>query len=252
MALDQPISMRLPPLVLLPGTLCDARVFTPMLRELHTIMPGLQATVSPTHLASSLDAAAADVLAAAPPQFALLGFSLGGIIALEVASIAAERLLGLALLGSTAMPVPPELHASRRAAMQHARQKGMASYVTEHLWPRYVCTETLADANLRQQIEDMAKTLGHAALERQAEIAFSRRDQRHLLPNLTMPALVLAGEEDDFSGPAAQTALAEGLPNHTLALIAGAGHFVPMEKPRIVAAHVAAWLHTVANGRAAR
>src|SRR5437868_10378145 len=90
------------PLVLLPGTLCDERVFFPLLERLSpwTIMtPSLGDAESAPDIARHL-------LQTLPPRFALGGFSLGGIIALEMIAQQPERITRLALIDTTARPDP--------------------------------------------------------------------------------------------------------------------------------------------------
>ena len=107
------------PLVLLPGTLCDARLFAPML----THLKGIDTIVPELRGASSTPDMAAALLATLPPRFALAGFSLGGIVALEMAAQAPERIVGLALLDTTARPDPDDNHLTRREAADIARQQ---------------------------------------------------------------------------------------------------------------------------------
>ena len=76
------------PLVLLPGLLCDRRLFAPQLTALaaerEVLIPEL------TH-DDSVAGMAARALAAAPSRFALAGLSMGGYVALEVVRQAPER-----------------------------------------------------------------------------------------------------------------------------------------------------------------
>ena len=78
------------PLVLLPGTLCDARVFDRWLDAMTLrARPVLQADMTGCDSARAL---ALRVLATAPVCFIPVGFSLGAIVALELAVIAPARI----------------------------------------------------------------------------------------------------------------------------------------------------------------
>ncbi len=55
----------------------------------------------------SMAAIAADILANAPPKFALAGLSMGGYIAFEMMRQAPERIIKLALLDTSARPETP-------------------------------------------------------------------------------------------------------------------------------------------------
>ena len=240
------------PLVLLPGTLCDQRVFAPLLSALRGLRtPPFAATVEVTAQCSTIHAAAEHVLACAPPQFALLGFSLGGIVALETALLARERVLGLALLNVNAAPAPAHMHGARRAAVDCAHTMGLGRFVRAELWKSYVAPASLADEDLQCSIVAMAEDLGGVAFHNQTEAALTRRDYWPVLASLTMPTLVQAGAHDAVCPAVTQQELASALPNAEFSLIADAGHFALLERRDAVATSVAAWLHNVARASAA-
>ena len=170
------------PLVLLPGTLCDERVFAPLISALGAQFPSLSARVTMTPHHATMRSAAEHVLATAPERFALLGFSLGGILALEIAVIAPERVLGLALLNVNPAPAPPLTHAGRRAAVFEAQAIGHAEYVRRHLWPSYVASVLQRNTDLQDLIASMAQDLNNAAFRSQTEAALTA-------PRLPSPAV---------------------------------------------------------------
>jgi predicted ester cyclase/predicted alpha/beta hydrolase family esterase len=180
------------------------------------------------------------VLRDAPKRFAIVGFSLGGILALEIATRAPERVVGLALLDANARDVPREMHAARRAILANAASH--AELVGETLWPSYVAPSRAGDGALQSLIVAMADRAPEGAAVRQTELALSRVDSRPRLAALTMPALVLAGAEDVISPPEVQRELAGGLPDVQFVLIPKAGHFAPLEAPDACADAVRAWL----------
>ena len=56
-------------------------------------------------------------------------------------------------------------------------------------------------------------------------------DQRHAVPNVRVPALVVVGEHDRITPPAAAVELAGALPDGRLVVVEGAGHMAMLERP---------------------
>lgn len=233
------------PLLLLPGTLCDGEVFGPVMDLLADPSGSARwSAVASLTGVDTVEAAAARILADAPARFAMLGFSLGGIVALAVAAAAPERVAGLALIGSNARDVREEDRPGRRAeALQGASD--LERHVGQTLWPRYVAAGARDNEGIRRTVVAMALRAGGGALTPQVDMALSRPDRRPQLGALTMPALVLAGADDALCPPEMQREMALALPSATLALVADAGHFLLLERPEAAAEHIAAWLDRV-------
>ena len=83
------------PLVLLPGMMCDERLFAPQIKELSKQREVHFSQISDYESISEL---ASVILNNTPPVFALAGLSMGGIVAMEILSQAPERVERLALL----------------------------------------------------------------------------------------------------------------------------------------------------------
>lgn len=223
-------------LLMLPGTLCDARVFAPMLRAAGPLpLPVANGAMG---LADSAANLAARLLESHRGPLLPVGFSLGAIVALEMAVRAPERIAGLALLAANARAVPPADWPARRdvAVLDPVHLVG------DVLWHRSVATARLRDQTLKDTICAMARDAAPGTLARQVEVAITRSDKRAALPGLAMPALVIAGGQDQIAPPALATEMADALPRARLHLVPDAGHFVPLEAPESCGLALARWL----------
>jgi pimeloyl-ACP methyl ester carboxylesterase len=234
--------------LLLPGTLCDERVWRPLLAALGDPPAMARLLVG----AASTPAMAAKLLEELPERFAVAGFSLGGIVALEMIARAPERIAGLALIDTTARPDPAANHPVRRNAVARAAQIGLHRYATHKLWALYAGEDQAADLAHRDLVVDMAVRLGLDTFRSQSEIAIARVDSRPRLGAIAVPTLVLCGEHDRLCPVAVHREMAEGIPGARLAVIERAGHFALIERPDRVAIEVRRWLDAIHAGSAGR
>ncbi len=88
-------------------------------------------------------------------------------------------------------------------------------------------------------------------IKRQSPHGHPRRDpaddgaarlDRRCCPSITVPTLVVVGDDDVLTPPADSEAIAAALPNASLVRIAGAGHLSNLEQPRAFEASVEAFL----------
>ncbi|CUA85938.1 Pimeloyl-ACP methyl ester carboxylesterase [Chelatococcus sambhunathii] len=224
--------------MLVPGLNCTGTLFAPQIRALsgkRTV------TVAENRLDDTLEGMARRLLAAAPERFALGGLSMGGYVALAVMRLAPERVTRLALLDTTARPDTEEASANRRRLIALAEQ-GRFEEVHPVLWQRLVARRRLADKLLEGEVRRMMVETGAQAFIRQQRAIMARPDARPDLPLITVPTLVLVGEEDEITPPSVAEEMATAIPASSLVVVPGCGHLSTMERPDAVNAALAAWL----------
>ncbi len=227
-----------PPLVLLPGMMCDARVFGPQIAALSSLcglhLPGPLAR-------PSVGAMAEAVLADAPPQFALAGLSMGGIVAMEIAARAPERVLRLALMDTNPLAEAAEMQARRGPQMERVRAGGLAGVMRDEMKPNYL-TEGPRRAEILDLCLEMALALGGEVFCAQSEALRDRSDQRAVLSALGVPALVLCGRSDRLCPVERHELMQSLIPGSVLHIVEGAGHLPCLEQPEETTAALRCWL----------
>ena len=171
------------PIVLVPGLNCSARLYADQVPALWRFGP---VQVADHTRADSMDAIAADILAHAPPCFALAGLSMGGYIALTMLRQAPARVSRLALLDTSARPETPE-QSERRKSQIALAQGGRFDEVPALQFPIFVHRDRQDDAALRARVRTMAEETGAEAFLRQQKAIMTRPDVRPVLAAITCP-----------------------------------------------------------------
>jgi pimeloyl-ACP methyl ester carboxylesterase len=231
------------PLLLLPGLLCDARLWRDQVEGLAGLAQ--PCVVADLTLDDSLPAMAARALAAlqGAPRFALCGLSMGGYVAFEVLRQTAGtgRVTRLALLDTSARPDTPQQARRRRGLMALTRSSDRFRGVTPRLLPQLVHPRHV-DGAVGQEVMAMAKRVGKDAFLRQQTAILGRPDARPELPGIGVPTLVAVGEADALTSPSLSEEMATAIPGARLALLPGCGHLPPIEDPAGTTALLRDWL----------
>jgi len=225
-------------LVLLPGLLNTRRLFDHQIADLADVA---DATVPELWHHDSIGAMAQATLDAAPPRFALGGFSMGGYVCFEILRRAPERVERLALMDTQAVPDTPEATARRRGFIEQTRL-GRFHGVQPSLLPTIVHRSQLNDQAVVQPILEMAAEVGADGFCREQTAMIARRDSRPLLVDIKVPTLVLVGRQDLATPLSRAEEMAADIAHSRLVVIDNCGHMAPLEKPAEVSAALRRWL----------
>ena len=228
--------MTLAPLILVPGLGSDEAVWRGPIERLADVAA---CTVAETRLDTSIAAMALRILASAPPRFALAGLSMGGYVAFELIRQAPERVTRLALFDTSAGPDTPEKAAGRNAAIA-ALDKAPLATLARHSLPTLVAED--AAEEVKDALVAMSVRVGRDAYVRQQRANIARVDSRPTLASIAVPTLVVIGERDILTPRPLAEEIAAGISGATLAVIPGAAHLPPIEKPDESAALLRGWL----------
>lgn len=234
--------MTRPCVVLLPGLMCDAAVWSAQCEALNfadCVLPSYGEL-------SSITGMARHVLESAPAQrFSLAGHSMGGRVALEVVRLAPQRVERLALL-DTGMDPLAQGDAGRRerdkrmALLQLARDQGMRAMGRE--WARGMVHPSRLGSPLFEQVLDMIERQTPAIFEAQITALLGRPDARAVLRGLQCPTLLACGRQDAWSPLSRHEEMHALVPGSRLCVIEDSGHMCTMEQPAAVSRALRAWL----------
>lgn len=159
-------------------------------------------------------------------QLIVIGCSVGGSCALEVAMAASERVAALVLIGTKAAHRPnPDFCAS---AIELLERHG-----TDAAWDAYwaplfskrtdpAVVEAARQIALQQLPSDLAKGI---------EVFHSRPSRDQFIGNWPKPVAVVTGADDVAPGVAVSKATAASALNGHLHIVPSCGHYIPLEQP---------------------
>ena len=218
------------PVVMVPGLLCTPRLYAEQIPALWRFGP---VTIADHTRDDSMSAIAQRILSLAPPQFALVGLSMGGYVAFEVLRQAPARVLKLVLLDTTARPDLPEQTDARKGQVDLARRGGFAG-ISDLLFPRFVAASRHGDEALKAIVRTMAQDVGADAFVRQQTAIMNRVDSGPGLAAISCPTLVVVGEQDVLTPPDRAAEIAAAVPNARRLVVPDCGHLSTLEQPQTV------------------
>ena len=200
-------------------------------------------------LADWLDRMAAELIGSAP--FAVVGTSLGALLARELAARRPQRCLGMALLAPVVDSVPenrtlpePVVLVTDPVLLSSLPEPDALAYAelavvqSPENWERY-----------RDVVSPGQKVADEAAME--------RLWQRYALPSSPdegpvgyhRPVLLVTGRQDAVVGFAGQWRLGQHFPHASYALLDRAGHNIQVDQPQLVRQLLRSWAADVLESR---
>jgi len=225
-------------LVLVPGVLCDQRLFASQIAGLSELA---ECTVADITHQDSVEAMAQAVLATAPERFCLAGFSLGSQVALEIMQLAPERVERLALLSATHGGLLPASAAAFRASLDPIEHGGFEPYL-EKLFPVYFTERDTQNPELKRLFTDMAHTVGQEAGLRQMRALLAVTAPFRNLDRIHCSTIIIGGAEDHRTTWEAHEQLAREIPHSKLVKVEDSAHFTTLEQPEAVTQTLRQWL----------
>lgn len=227
------------PLVLLPGLMCDARMF---FHQIVYLSQARAVTVAPITTGERVEEIASGLLDQLPHRFALAGACMGGVVALELIRRAPERITRLCLMATEAQADTPQMAAAREDLIVGA-QAGRLDEVMR----KVVGSEALAPGTHRipilTEVLGMASDMGADIFVRQMRALQRRPDQQGTLRRIKVPTLVLSGAHDTLMPTRKHAFMADLIPEADLMVIEDARPCAALETPGVVTAAMDRWLN---------
>ena len=175
-------------------------------------------------------------------HFVLGGLSMGGYAVFAYLRLNPSRVKGIVLADTKSGADTSQARDGRQKMLDLVASKGVGA-IADEMVPKLVGPTTqratpAVVSNVRAMIEANSAEGVSRAIQRLRD----RPDATPQLSRVTIPALVIVGEEDGITPVADARAMAGALPEATLVVLPKAGHLSNLEAPDAFGAAVVPWL----------
>lgn len=234
-------------LVLIPGTLCDVSLFDNQQTGISDIVNCQAVDCS---RCDNLAEIATLILSEIQGDFALLGFSYGGIIAFEIMRQVPERITKLILLNTNYKSPSEATIASQQKYLKMVETGDFRKITTDFTKESMLHPDHANNLEIREKVLNMALNVGETGFKNQVKSQLNRPDSTADLPKINCPTLIITGREDRICPPILHEEMARLIPNSSLVIIEECGHLTTLEQPEIVNETIRKWWLNVKNNDA--
>ena len=223
---------------MVPGMMCDERIFSPQIEELSK---NLEVTVADISSFPTVRELASDLLKKAPKSFSLLGHSMGGIVAMEIYSQEPNRIEKLILMDTNPKAELDEVKLKREPQIKDVREGKLLEVMRDEMKPNYLA-ESENKSSVLDVCMDMALTLGPDVFINQSRALQKRADQLNTIQSMNIPVLIMCGSEDKLCTVERHEMMHNMISDSDLKIINNAGHMPTLEQPRETTEVLKEWL----------
>jgi 3-oxoadipate enol-lactonase len=166
------------------------------------------------------------------------GLSMGGYAAFAVMRRTPALVRALVLADTRASADSLEGRAARKAMLTLLEREGPQGVAREMMAKLLGPTTREQNPDAEETVRRLIKRHSPNGIRDAILRMMERPDAAPFLPSITIPTLVLVGDEDVLTPPAESEAIAAAVPNASLVRIAGAGHLSNLERPQAFEASI--------------
>jgi pimeloyl-ACP methyl ester carboxylesterase len=224
------------PVVLVPGFMLDQSLWDDLAGYLPTAWELHRATLEG---GDTIEAIARHIVESAPERFVLVGFSLGGYVARQIAASYPERVAALVLIATSLRddtPQAAQLKQQTVRALSPSTFNGLsARSIAQSLHP-----DRSTDKALIERIRTMGARLGYHAFATQSSL------RRADVPtDIACPTLIVAAGQDALRPVDEVLELHDSIPGAALEIVQDSGHMIPLEQPARLGGLISEWVGRV-------
>ncbi|MGQ3892064.1 alpha/beta fold hydrolase [Legionella sp. CNM-4043-24] len=176
----------------------------------------------------------------APEKFTLVGFSMGGYVALELFRYIPQKIEKLILINTAATETSAQGRIDRKRSLELI-QKGKFDLLISLIFKKSI-HDIRKHSEILPLVQRMAQDIGANNYHNQLKAMINKPDQSDLLPLIECPTLLIAGENDEVMLNCHSRHLADNIKDSNLIYLKNCGHLAMLEQPEKLNQLVSNWL----------
>lgn len=159
------------------------------------------------------------------------GVSMGGYVAFECLRMFPERISGLVLANTRPEPDSEEMRENRRAMARRVAEEGVGVLIELQMRRLLAGTTLQNNRAVVERVKAMILECSPDGVVAALSAMRGRPDSSPLLEKITVPTLVIGGEQDAISSPEEMASMAKRIPTSRHVTLPHAGHLSNLENP---------------------
>ena len=226
-------------IVLIPGYMCDKSMWS---NQLDILKKKYKVIIPQLNIGDSIEKFKNNTLKLLPEKFSVIGFSMGGFVALKMAIEERERVKDLVLIGTNARSVSKDRRLLLNKSISELNSENFVSKFSSNSFYSYFAKHNTINHRNLNLIKEMVKKLGLDCLEKQTKAILERPSLINLLSKIKARCLIISGELDNLSTKEMNEELSTNITDSELHFIKNSGHFVMIEEEKKFNKIILNWL----------
>ena len=166
-------------------------------------------------------------------KISVIGFSMGGFIAIKLAIEYPEILDKLVLIGTNARHISQKRKLLLEKSLTTLNKNNFAKLFYQKNYSSYFSDKDLKNTSYQNTVYSMAKQLGYKTFLDQTNLILKRPNQLNKLNKIVSKTLIIRGKNDKLSSNSMNNELNKKIKYSVYKEIKNSSHFVMLEKPKI-------------------
>ena len=165
-------------------------------------------------------------------KISVIGFSMGGFIAIKLAIEYPEILDKLVLIGTNARNISQKRKLLLEKSLTTLNKNNFAKLFYQKNYSSYFSNKDLKNRSYQNTVYSMAKQLGYKTFLDQTNLILKRPNQLNKLNKIVSKTLIIRGKNDKLSSNIMNNELNKKIKYSVYTEIKNSSHFVMLEKPK--------------------